>query len=285
LKDFVSRMKLSELAKLASELKIEDQFKRLQFLAVGFENVEVESFDETMQRFKTVDNRKITERWQHFAQAHDKVFDGNLASVKAVRIVNNSLKIQLRLSSFSRYIGTRSSEPRPINLSRKILDEDYALPLTVGSVTVTKDNWIMLGVKKREVRTDRYLSSSANYISLIPLGYFDPDEDMLNRKYRPDLTIWREFAEELGMERAGELHAIGLICDFVEKQQPLLVFRLDLPLRKVQVQRQIEGLSEHSGLVFFPDGNFQEMRELLNKSIVSTHALGAIMLHTALSNK
>lgn len=154
------------------------------------------------------------------------------------------------------------------------MDEKYALPLTVGSVTLTSDGYIVLGVRK-EIR-----SNGKNYVSLIPVGYFDPLQDKINKQYDVKRTLLRELKEEVGIRKIKRLTGLGMICDYVEKQQPLILFRLHLPhTRKLLENKQ---LKEHSKLIFIVDGNLHQLKKLVKKYALSTHALGGLLLHMRL---
>jgi 8-oxo-dGTP pyrophosphatase MutT (NUDIX family) len=267
---------------LAEQLGAANQLRRIQFLATEFRRVEVESFDDEMQDFPVETQIRIRTTWQDFSKNRPMAIDGNLASLSGIRVGNGVLSMRLRSTSFSRYVGTKSVEPRWVDVKAEKIDNGFAFPLTVGAVTVTNDGFIVLAVKKKEVRMDEYLRSSKGYVSIIPAGYFEPgvDIDSETGRMSPEVTLKRELDEELGVQQVTKQSYLGLICDTVQKQQPLLTCRVFVQISRAELELIAEkGLEEHTQLVPVPADDLTETRRILAPYDVSVHALGTLLLH------
>lgn len=122
-------------------------------------------------------------------------------------------------------------------------------PLSVGALTFTSDNYLVLGQRSQTVGTER------GRLHLVPAGYMEWSEVIGSKRFRePHIhALRRELFEELGVRKYQELQVLG-VANRETVDNPMIIFTLRLAhtrnrLLKYWEQRQSE-TSEHEALVF-----------------------------------
>jgi hypothetical protein len=257
--------------KMAEELKVLEPAKEVQILASGFNGVRIAKIYPRKHKFPKTQMDKIAQTWKKAEKEHKGVlWNGPLASVMNFKIDEYKiLEFILRKSDFRLYLGTRSKQP--IRTALKPLDKERSLPLSFGAVTITSDNFIVLGIREK---TEAYKGEA----DLRASGYFDPEQDIIKTdigaEYSVELLILRESYEELGTEIYIAKRYLALIQD----AQPLLSVEIKIPFSKEQIGKIAKGSDEHSESVFV-ENNFEAIKTAFQEYKFTPHTLSAIICH------
>jgi len=240
------------------------ELKDIQWLAVGpFQRVELCKTSSTLELKQSL-KRKIERRWVEHLQKHPHDFPGPLASVCEIKMEGAILTLTLKRTDYKTYIATRWKKRKRL-VKQRPLDREFPLPLSIGAVTVTEDNKIIVGIRER-VGLARGLADT------LPSGYFNPEEDA-----RWEDCLVRELREEIGIEKFTKLKILGLIFDCKITQQPLLAVNLQLPF----TSSEINWIGEETLEMIFIDNDINSIKE--RGYSWTPHARGKLILYFALS--
>ena len=257
--------KLKEVGKrLGFSLK---ELKNIQWLAVGpFQKVEIEELSPLKLPRRL--QKKIEGVWIKHLQDHPYDFPGPLVSISEIEVKGEILHLAVRRTNYKTYIGTRwKRKRRKLDLAQKPLDRNFPLPLSIGAVTTTKDDKIVIEIRGK-------VGLGKGLTNTLPSGYFDPHKDLSWQD-----CILREMREELGIESnfIRSLKVLGLILDCKISQQPLLAVDM-------QVEVESEGIiprEDEIAKLGFLENSMETVRRWRHPW--TPHSIGKLILHFALS--
>ena len=263
---------------MAQELGVSKESKNLQILATGFNGVKIRDFIDVPQTFVPDKMSEILRKWIRKIRAGDFVYDGSLASISAFWVNEQQiLEFILRRSRYILYVGTREKSPREIKLHQLPLDEHYCLPLSFGAITITKDNYIVLGLrsKKEDIGKEK--------VGSIPAGYLNPDVNrvyikLIGNSISFESLILEELREEVGIETYTSKEYLALIQDKISSQQPLVAIRLKIPFSKEELEAVGHTGWEHTEYIYIKNSK-SEIRKAFKRYQFTPHSLGTIICH------
>ena len=264
---------IAKYRELAERMGVLEEAKQAQILATGFKAVEISSdnFVREMQKFSVEKESEIQKRWNEQKRKIGK----NLWNDPTASVVNFSidvfgrLELVLRRSDYKTYVGTR--EKRFVNTNLIPMDENCSLPLSMGAVTITSDDFIFLGLRdKTEARR--------NELGLAPSGYLDPSVHFLKTELGEIISVEElmlcELFEELKIQTYTKKAYLALIQDM----QPMIAVRLEIPFTKKEMERIAEINFEHSKFIYV-ENTIDGIKKAFKKYEFTTHALSAILCH------
>jgi len=246
------------------------QLKNLQWLVVGpFKEVKLEDTKSQWEPPKGL-GKKIEKKWREHLKMRPNDFPGPMASVSSITIEEDRLIIKFRRTTYKEFIGTRRKSTQRLILTKEPLDKNIALPFSVGAVTVTEDNKIVLEIRGK-------VGLGEGLLNTLPSGWFDPTQDLTWRD-----CLLRELKEETGVDEREviEVKILGLVFDCKLTQQPLLA----VTLRISRISKEIiqpRGLKEIARLIFI-ENEIEKIKDI--KYQFTPHAKGTLVLHFALSS-
>lgn len=263
---------------MAQELGVLKEAKNLQILATGFKGVEIRDFIDVPQVFSPDKISEILRKWIKKVKAGDFLYDGPLASISAFWVDENQiLEFILRRSRYALFVGTRGKYPREIDINKVPLDENYCLPLSFGAITITQDNYIVLGLRSKKEDTGK------EKIGSVPSGYLNPDTnrvytELVGTNISFDALILEELREEVGIENYTSKEYLSLVQDKVSSQQPLVAIRLKIPFTKKELEAIGHSGFEHTKYIYIKN-NKEIIRKAFKEYQFTPHALGTTICH------
>ncbi|GEM_PF-5232341 len=240
----------------------------VQFLSNAFEKVCIEGFEDKLQRFESEKEERVRENWEEKKRNNPHIFPGPLGSVAAFKVVDETLKLWLRRTRFDLYDGLRNEAPSYLDSTKKPLDRDFPLPLSVGAVTVTDDNKIIFGIRSKATAFGK------DGAVMLPSGYFNPDRDASVQE-----LIRKELEEEVGIrdfeiERWG-----GLVYDGKVAKQPLLSLRIKVPHSSEEIEDIKGEIDKEVKNVHYVDNKIDAVKEFIDEYPPLPHSMANLVLH------
>ena len=266
---------MKKYKELTKEIGVIKEAMETQILATGFKAVEISSdnFIREMQKFSVEKESEIQKIWNEQKRKIGKnLLNGSLASVSDFRIKDRMLELLLRKTDYRAYVGTRNRAY--INTDNPPIDENRPFPLSFGAITITEDNFIVLGmIEGKEFYRKK--------VHIVPSGYLDPDTDFIQAETRErrlsiEMLILKELYEELRIETYTAKKYLALIHDL--QMQPMIAVRLEIPFTKKEMEQIARINFEHSRLVYI-ENTKNAMKEAFRKYEFTPHALSAILSH------
>ncbi len=203
-------------------------------LAEGFSAVRVELQQERFSVSSDLQD-KIEQIWQEQSKRApakgQELTNNQICRIKHQCVKDSILYLDLQPTDYRHFVGLRH-----------ILDAaNCANPISVGGITITDDDYIVLGRKGRKVEL------GAGQVHIVPSGYVDLD-DVAGRGGGVGFALARELAEETG---SGIYKPIALI-DKKDMRQPMLVYKVRMPFKKAEVEAMFDTVErEFSELLFY----------------------------------
>lgn len=151
-------------------------------------------------------------------------------------------------------------------------------PLSVGALTFTSDDYLVLGQRSQTVGTE------PEQIHIIPAGYMQWSDVTGSKIWREphQYTLARELQQELGIRQYAESKVMGIINRWTVNN-PMIVAILRLTQSKDRLQtlwqkRQEKLNEEHQGLVFCKSEDIIPWREE-HKMSLTEHLHSALLLY------
>ena len=116
----------------------------------------------------------IVKYWNDFSKDKTEIFNGDVVSVQDINETNDDYKLTLNIIKFSDVVYS------------KMVGKIKTRALFSGGYILTSDNYIGFVIDRR------------NTLNLV--GGMASTEDFINNKYNPNLCMFREFKEELGID-------------------------------------------------------------------------------------
>ena len=245
--------------------------KQTQILAIGFTGVEIANFIPEKQKFSRAQMSEIQERWnEQKRKAGKNLWNNSMASVVSFSIdAFGRLELVLRKSDYKTYVGTRKE--RFINTDDMSMDENYSLPISMGAVTITSDDFIVLGLRSEtEAHRDK--------LAVVPSGYFDPSVHYIRTEAGKILSIevliLSELYEELGIQTYSSKIYLALIQDI----QPMIAMKLEIPYTKREMEQIAKINFEHSKFIYI-ENTVEAVEKALIKYEFTPHTLATLRCH------
>lgn len=273
---------MKDLEETAQKLGFKERLKEIQFLAVGpFRTIEIK-YKEDLQHFDKKTIKRINEKWREHLKKAPTDFPDPMASLRDFKVVNGRLLLYLQRSRFDFFIGTKSESPRVLNLRKKPLDNHFALPISFGAITITEDNHLVCGIRKK-------VGLEKGMLHTIPSGYFNPVSQVIFKgrvrkaKTFPSLPVLvaTELKEELNLDWFTKIEILGLVQDCIHSQQPIVNVRLHVGLTNEEIQERAKDVKEIGELLFVKN-EIRAIKKLQKTSNWTTHDIGRLILHFAL---
>ena len=197
------------------------------------------------------------------AKEKNKILTSNQkVRVKDFEIKNNKLILTLEPTTFKEFIGTRENKDM----------ENTANILSIGAISITSDNYIILGTRSNNLEGE-------DQIHLCPAGYVDLG-DLQGIGASIERSLLGELLEEVGTSEYKEAKPFALI-DKEEIRQPMLVYILRLNKTKNEIIDSWNKLvkKEFKDLFFVENSKLNLNKLLENESEIRPHALGALKVY------
>jgi hypothetical protein len=171
--------------------------------------------------------RAIEAAWSRESQRlGDKLFDGPMCRLEAVRATPASLELTLSRTSYKLFLGTNLHNAR---LADTFGREALANPVGLSTALQTSDGWLLLG--RRSDRVAYYPSRVHPFA-----GALEPHDPL-------DVfaEVHRELAEELSLSFAdiADMKCIGLVEDR-SLRQPELIFVTRSTLSRKAIEQRLD---------------------------------------------
>jgi len=264
---------MKKYKELAKETGVAKKAGETQILATGFKTVEIppDNFIRKTQKFFVEKELEIQKRWnEQKIKAGKNLWNDPMASVVDFSIdVFRRLELVLRKSDYKTYVGTR--EKRFVNVNNIPMDRNSSLPLSIGAVTITSDDFIVSGLRSgTEVYKDK--------VGLAPSGYLDPSVHSLKTEMGEvisvEILILCELYEELRIQSYIAKEYLALIQDM----QPMIAVRLEIPFVRREIEQIAKISFEHSKFIYI-ENTIDEVKKAFEEYEFTPHALSAILCH------
>ncbi len=255
---------------LAQEMGVEAEANQTQILATEFKMVEITLITKE-QRFSQTQESKIQEAWnKQKEKAGNNLWNDPMASLVNFSVNSfGGLELVLRKSDYKIYVGTRRR--RLIDTDIIPMDKNSSLPISLGAITITSDNFIVLGLRSG---TEAY----EDEVGLCPSGYLDPSAHFLKTELKEVISVEElilcELYEELRMQTYTSKAYLALIQDM----QPMIAVRLVIPFTRYEVEQIARINFEHSRLIYI-ENTTSAVKRAFREYRFTPHALAAILCH------
>ncbi len=276
---------MKNIEKVAEELGLSKRLPEIQLLVQDFNSVNLEGiarFETELQIFDKKTHLQILSNWQLKLEKNPHMFPGPLASVMEFRVENGVLQFRLQRSRFDIYDGLRSRIPSRIDTTIKPLDRDFCLPLSMGAVSVTSDNYIIFGIRSKSTAFEHGQSTT------LPSGYYNPDSDRLVMG-DPQLHRWfmsirfttiKELWEEIGIQDFRTFKYLGMFhADGGRNPLIAMTLKLDLTVDHVQSIARDAGF-EISKYHYIPNTP-EAVANFIKKHPPASHDVAKLIWHFA----
>lgn len=276
---------MKNIEKAAEELGLSKRLSEIQILAQDFNSVNLEGiakFETELQVFDKDTHIQIQSNWEEKLSKNPRMFPGPLASVMDFRVQCQILELRLQRSKFDIYDGLRSRIPPRLDTTIRPLDRDFCLPLSMGAVTVTSDNYIIFGIRSKSTAFEHGQSTT------LPSGYYNPDSDRLVMG-DPQLHRWfmsirfttvKELWEEIGIQDFRTLKYLG-IFHADGGRNPLIAMTLKLDLTADHVQSIARDVGfEVSNYHYIPNTP-EAVATFIKKHPPTSHDIAKLIWHFA----
>lgn len=253
-----------------------------QLLATDFTKVRI-AMSEKVYELNEKTQRQVEKKWKEHLASHPNDFDGLLASLHQCTLVKGELFLVARSVAFSVFYATRPEQS--VCLEGVVLDKDFPLPLSVGAITRTSDNCIVVGQRSQT-------AFNRHEYTFLPGGYLDPDRDSfierLNKKITPllspKLALGSEFSEELRYRDFTFFRWLGLVFSCVGSKQPLLAATLETPKTSQQViSLSRYGLRDENKKIFCVPADLASLKEFVSTHWLCSHDVWKLALWVAVN--
>ncbi|MGB2762186.1 MAG: hypothetical protein WBC21_01445 [Minisyncoccales bacterium] len=264
---------MKKYKELAEKMGVVKETGETQILATGFKAIEVlpDNFIKETQKFSIEKESKIQKKWnRQKRKAGKNLWNDPMASVVSFSIdVFGRLELVLRKSDYKTYVGTR--EKRFINTDDIPMDRNSSLPISMGAVTITSDDFIVLGLRSKT-------EAHRNELGLGPSGYLNPSVHSLKTEMGEIISVEElilcELYEELRIQTYIKKEYLALIQDM----QPMIAVRLEIPFTKREMEQIAEINFEHSKFIYI-ENTIDEVKKAFREYKFTPHALSAILCH------
>lgn len=183
----------------------------------------------------------IKKQWNKSVKENPTMFAGSLVNIQKNKSDAEHIRLDTTHSTYDDFFVTRTKE-----FQRKFPNENKSNILSVGGILVTEDNWIVLGIRNKELVIEPGKTT-------IVSGMVD-DRDIRDFRHVDIFgCIKREIEEEIGI-RDHQIHnlvAIGLVQNHERNNTYIPFFgRISMPFEKIL---EIEN-----------DGEFAQLNKIKN---------------------
>lgn len=221
------------------------------------------------QNFNLEIRKEVDKHWQ----ASKNCFDGSLIDV--IQFENNEDEIYFltQIGSYKDFIGTKNRRPSSL---KDVASGKYCMPLSVGTITISKDNKIVA-----TKRTRTYLNN--DHYSFPAEGYLEP-KCVINNEVSILSGIAMEMNEELGINinELKSFHILGIVYDSLITKQPYIATIWETNLKSVEIEERFkETERKEFGSIGFIENKKDPFIDFINKHELTLHNLGKAMLYVS----
>lgn len=204
----------------------------------NFREDQISIHHETFPELPADINDLVVTEWHKQCQLNPKLKAGDILAAKDVQLVDDQLVLRCGPSRYDLFMGTTSSAEVP--------EQHRHRAIGVMCVTVTKDNFVVFGVRSPQVDW----GTLRHVVPACRMGLAD---------IHPYAAIWREAKEELGLERNEfeKITCVGVVSDLTWGRLNFeFVFKGHISLTSEEVVARAKtaaSAKEHCHIDVFPD--------------------------------
>ena len=217
------------------------------------------------QKFDLETKKEINKHWQKSKDC----FNGSLINV--IQFENNEdvSYFLTQIGSYKDFIGTKNKRPNSLN---NVSKGNYCMPLSIGSITISNDNKIVVSKRKGTFLNNNCYSFPAE-------GYLDL-RCITNNNVSIFNGLALEMNEELGINELRAFHILGIVYDSLITKQPYIatIWKTSLNSTEIEERFYYAEKKEFQSIEFI-ENEKDCFIEFINGHELTLHNLGKAMLY------
>ncbi len=219
------------------------------------------------QGFSLEIQKEIDRHWK----SKENCFDGPLIDVVQFKDNDDEIYILTQTGSYKDFIGTKDRRPSSM---KDIASKKYCMPLSIGAITISKDNRIAI-----TKRIGTYLNN--NYYSFPAEGYLEP-KCVIDNKVSILSGIAMEMNEELGMHDLKSFHVLGIVYDSLITRQPYIATIWEANLESSEIEKCFKNTERKEfRSIEFIENKKDPFMDFINEHKLTLHNLGKAILYAS----